>query len=97
MLVHLNLMCKGGSRILSLYFVRQDSRIRVAPLTACSALRAIPSLRSALTAFGGYVLLYARLNAAHQLVHPCDGFGGGWQDVAVVEKVVPRQHIEIIP
>ena len=41
-------------------FVRQDSRIRVAPLTACSALRAIPSLRSALTAFGGYVLITSR-------------------------------------
>ena len=41
-------------------FVRQDSRIRVAPLTACSALRAIPSLRSALTAFGGYVLIISR-------------------------------------
>ena len=41
-------------------FVRQDSRIRVAPLTACSALRAIPSLRSVLTAFGGYVLITSR-------------------------------------
>ena len=41
-------------------FVRQDSRIRVAPLTACSVLRAIPSLRSALTAFGGYVLITSR-------------------------------------
>ena len=41
-------------------FVRQDSRIRVTPLTACSALRAIPSLRSALTAFGGYVLITSR-------------------------------------
>ena len=41
-------------------FVRQNSRIRVAPLTACSALRAIPSLRSALTAFGGYVLITSR-------------------------------------
>ena len=40
--------------------VRQDSRIRVALLTACSALRAIPSLRSALTAFGGYVLITSR-------------------------------------
>ena len=28
--------------------------------TACSALRAIPSLRSALTAFGGYVLIVCR-------------------------------------
>ena len=41
-------------------FVRQDSRIRVTPRTACSALRAIPSLRSALTAFGGYVLITSR-------------------------------------
>ena len=41
-------------------FVRQDSHIRVTPLTACSALRAIPSLRSALTAFGGYVLITSR-------------------------------------
>jgi hypothetical protein len=41
-------------------FVRQDSRIRVAPLTACSALRVIPSLRSALTALGGYVLITSR-------------------------------------
>ena len=41
-------------------FVREDSRIRVTPLTACSALRAIPSLRSALTAFGGYVLITSR-------------------------------------
>ena len=41
-------------------FVRQDSRIRVAPLTACSALRAIPSLRSALCAFGRYVLITSR-------------------------------------
>ena len=32
----------------------------VHPLTACSALRAIPSLRSALTAFGGYVLITSR-------------------------------------
>ena len=41
-------------------FVGQDSRTSVALCTACSALRAIPSLRSALTAFGGYVLIVCR-------------------------------------
>ena len=42
------------------FFVGQDSRTSVTLCTACSALRAIPSLRSALPAFGGYVLIVRR-------------------------------------
>ena len=46
--------------IAALIFVGLDSRTSVTLCTACSALRAIPSLRSALTAFGGYVLIVRR-------------------------------------
>ncbi len=38
-----------------------------------------------------------RLNMSHKFIHPFDSLGGGRHDVAVVEKVVPRQRIEIIP
>ena len=46
--------------VAALIFVGQDSRTSVALCTACSAPRAIPSLRSTLTAFGGYVLIVRR-------------------------------------
>ena len=46
--------------VAALIFVGLDSRTSVALCTACSALRAIPSLRSALTAFGEYALIVCR-------------------------------------
>ena len=45
----------------------------------------------------GFELALRRHNLTDELVHPCDGLGSGWQDVAIVEKIVPCLHIEIIP
>ena len=45
----------------------------------------------------GFDLALRRYNLTNQLVRPCDGLGCGRQDIVVVEEVVPRQHIEIIP
>ncbi len=53
-------LCRKFACVTAHPFVGQDSRTSVALCTACSALRAIPSLRSALTAFGGYVLIVCR-------------------------------------
>ncbi len=39
----------------------------------------------------------ARIDPSHKFVHPCDGLGSGRQDIAIVEKIVPRLQIEIIP
>ena len=37
------------------------------------------------------------VNTPHQLVRPCDGFSSGWQYITIVEKVVPRLHVEVVP
>ena len=52
--------CWFHTCVTAYFFVGQDSRTSVTLCTACSALRAIPSLRLALTAFGGYVLIVRR-------------------------------------